>query len=224
MRLIPILISAGSLLAQSNGVPPRPNASDYQIHETTRAAVLAASVVPAKQIEKMFSSDIAKQYVVLEVAVYPQNAQTLDVDWFDFGLKIGDTVAYVEKPRDVATPWPEKNKIPDKPVTVVTEAGVVYGRSSDPVNGRRSEWGTYEGVGVTNDPRATPPPQPKQSPDPQMIEQRIRETMLPVGPASKAVAGYLFFPQYNLRRHKGDAMQLQWSKNDASAILRLPSK
>jgi hypothetical protein len=223
MRMFCLIASAGLLaFAADTGVPPRASASDYQAHQTTPSAVLAASIVPAKQIEKMFSADIAKQYIVVEVAIYPQNSQPFDVDWFDFGLKVGDTVAYVEKPRDVATPWPEKNKIPDKPVTVVTEAGVVYGRSSDPVNGRRSGWGTYEGVGVTNDPRAASPPQPRQGPDPQAVEQRVQQTMLPEGAATAPVAGYLFFPQYNLRKAKGAEKQLQWSHQGGSAVLRLP--
>ena len=225
MRLIPLWLSMVLVAFAGNGVPPRASASDYQVRQSTRNAILAASIVPSKQVEKMFSADIAKQYIVLEVGVYPQNAQAFDVDWFDFGLKIGDTVAYVEKPRDVATPWPEKKTTPDKPVTVVTDAGVVYSRSSDPVYGKRSGWGTYEGVGVTNDPRAAQPPgPPRQGPDPQMVEQRVLDMMLPEGAATNPVAGYLFFPQYNLRKAKSGEKQLQWSKNDASAVLRLPTK
>jgi hypothetical protein len=226
VRLIPLILTV-SLLARAGdkGVPPRALPSDYQAHQSTRNATLAAAIVPARQIEKMFSADISRQYIVLEVAIYPRNGLTFDLDWFDFGLKIGDTVAHVEKPRDVATPWPEKNRVPDKPVTVITEAGVVYSRSSDPVYGRRSGWGTYEGAGVTNDPRAAnPPPPPRQGPDPQIVEQRVRETMLPEGQARTAVAGYLFFPQYKPKRHKSVAIELQWSRDDASANLRLPEK
>ncbi|HEY3835815.1 MAG TPA: hypothetical protein VGL72_04560 [Bryobacteraceae bacterium] len=224
MRLIPLLLSAALVAFAGNGVPPRASASDYQVHQATKNGILAASIIPSKQIEKMFSADIAKQYIVLEVALFPLNAQSFDVDWFDFGLKVGDTVAYVEKPRDVATPWPEKKTSPDKPVTVITDAGVVYSRSNDPVYGRRSGWGTYEGVGVTNDPRAAQPPMPRQGPDPQLVEQRVLDMMLPQGLADHPIAGYLFFPQYNLRKAKTGEKQLQWSKNDASAVLRLPAK
>jgi hypothetical protein len=220
MRLIPVLFAA-SLLADDVGIPPRPKPSDYPAHQDTKSATLAAIRVPARQIEKMFSPEIARQYVVIEVAVYPESS--FEVDWFDFALKIGDTVTHVEKPRDVATPWPEKSSNPDKAVSVITETGVVYSRTSDPVNGRRSGWGTYEGVGVTNDPRAaTPSPPPRQGPDPQIVEQRVREKSLPQGRTRNAVAGYLFFPQYT--KHKGSGMELQWSKDDASAVLRLPEK
>jgi hypothetical protein len=219
------LVFAFSVLAmgQDTGVPPRPKASDYPSHQDTKSATLAAAVMPAKQLERMFGSDIAKHYVVLEVAVYPQNGDSVDVGRLDFGLKSGDAVTYAEKPRDVATPWPEKDRIPDRPVTVVGETGVVYGRSSDPVNGKRSGWGVYEGVGVTNDPRAkNPPSPPRQGPDPLAIEQRVRETMLPEGKTTIAVAGYLFFPQYKSKRQKG--LELQWNKNGLTAVLLLPEK
>ena len=226
MRLIPVAITVSLLvMASDKGISPRMSASDYDARQSITEATLAAVIVPVRRVERLFSAKIARQYIVLEVAVYPQSGQTFDVDWFDFGLKLGDTVAHVEKPRDVATAWPEKNTVSDKPVTVISETGVVYGRTSDPVNGHRTVWGTYEGVGVTNDPRAaTSPPTHGQDADPQIIEQRVREKMLPAGRTGTAIAGYLFFPQFKRKRHKADFMELRWSKDSASAILRLPKK
>ena len=121
--------------------------------------------------------------------------------------------------------WPEKNRIPDKPVTVITGTGVVYGRTNDPVNGHRTVWGTYEDVGVTNDPRAAPSPQtPRQAADPQIVEQRVREKMLPEGRTGTAIAGYLFFPQLKRKGHQADVTEVQWSKNGTSTALRLPRR
>ena len=224
MRLIPVAITVSlCAMASDKGVSPRTSAADYDARQSVTEVTLAAAIVPARQIERLFSAEIARQFIVLEVAVYPQSGQTFDVDWFDFGLKIGATVAHVEKPRDVVTVWPEKNRVPDKPVTVTSETGVVYGRTSDPVNGHRTIWGTYEGVGVTNDPRAAPPAQtPRQGADPQIIEQRVREKMLPEGRTGSAIAGYLFFPQLKRKRHQADVAEFQWSKDNASATLRLP--
>jgi hypothetical protein len=224
MRLIAIAITVTLLvIASDKGISPRTSASDYDARQSITEATLAAATVPARQIERLFSAEIARQYIVLEVAVYPQSGQTFDVDWFDFGLKMDGTVAQIEKPRDVATVWPENNGNSNKPVTVVSETGIVYGRSSDPVNGHRAVVGTYEGVGVTNDPRAaTSPRTSRQDADPQIIEQRVREKMLPEGRTGTAIAGYLFFPQFKTKRHKADIMELLWSKDRASAILRLP--
>ena len=225
-RIVPHAFVACILVhAQGQGVPPRPSPSDYPVHQSAKDATLAAAIPPTKQIERMFSADIAKHYIVVEVAVYPQTGQAVNIEWLNFGLKIGDAMVYPEKPRDVATPWPDKSRVPDKGPTVITSTGVVYGRSSDPVNGKRTTWGTYEGVEVTNDPRAAPPPPPpNQGPDPQIVEQRVDETILPDGPANGAVAGYLFFPQYKVKRSKGSALELKWSRTDASVTLKLPDK
>jgi hypothetical protein len=215
-----VLVCAGD-----RGLTPRARASDYQANQTTKDATLAASIVPARQIEKMFTAEIARHYIALEVAVYPQDGKTVNLGLLDFGLKIGDSVTYAERPRDIAAPWPDKTTVPGGPVTVLTDTGVVYSRSSDPVNGKRSGWGVYEGVGVTNDPRAaTPPTPPRQDRDPQIVEERINEIMLPEGRTTAAVAGFLFFPQYKTKRHKGMALELQWSKDGTSAILRLVEK
>jgi hypothetical protein len=216
--LIP-LISGFVVLAGGQGVPPRADASDYDARQSLSDGTLAATVVPMKQVEKLFSSRIAKDFIVVELAVYPENGQTFVVDWFDFGLKNGDTVAHVERPREVAMAWPERGGDVGKPVTVTTETGVAYGRVSDSTGQHRSQVGSYESVGVTNDPRAASPP--RQGPDPQMVEARIREKMLPEGQAKTPVAGYLFFPQLKKRR-KGDVTELQWSKDRESAVLRLP--
>jgi hypothetical protein len=220
MRLICVLLIGGLLaIAGGQGVAPRASASDYDAHQGAGEAMLAASVLPPKQIEKLFSSRIAKDFFVIEVAVYPGNGRNFDVDWFDFGLKSGDTVAHVERPRDVAMAWPERaGGVGGKPVTVITDTGVAYGRVSDST-GHHSEVGTYENVGVTTDPRAAAPP--KQGPDPQVVEARVRDKMIPEGQTSAPVAGYLFFPQLK-KRHKGDMAELQWSKNRESAALRLP--
>jgi len=221
MRLIPLVITLSlTAIASDQGVPPRASASDYDAHENTTGATLAAAIVPERQIQKLFSAEISRQYLIVEVAVYPQSS-TFDVDWFDFGLKTGDTVAHVEKPHDVANAWEENRRTPDKPVTVTSETGVIYSRSNDPVYGRRTELGTYQGVGVTNDSRAAPPPPPRQDVDPRIIEQRIDEKMLPKGRTTTAVAGYLFFPRYKQKLKKGEATELHWSQAGASAVLHL---
>jgi hypothetical protein len=226
MRLLSILFALCLLVnAEDRGLPPRSGTADYPVHQGTKQAQLAAAVVPDKQIAGMFSAEIARRYVVLEVGIYPRNNQMFEVAWSDFTLKIGDAFVRVEKPRDVAAPWQEKSRIPDKPVTVISEAGLVFGRSTDPVNGKRSSVGTYESVAVTNDPRAAPaPPPPSQTRDPQAVERRVLETVLPEGPTRVPVAGYLFFPTDKLKRRKGDAIELRWSKDSDSAVLKVPAK
>jgi len=218
MRLGYVGLIALLAVAGDQGVAPRASASDYDARQSLSAGTLAASVIPAKQIEKLFSGRIAKDYVVIEVAVYPENGQNFDLDWFDFALKTGNSVAHVERPREVAMAWPERKGDAGKPVTVITDAGVAYGRASDSAGQHRSQVDTYERVDVTNDPRAASPPNP--GPDPQLVEAKIQQRALPQGLAKTPVAGYLFFPQLKKRR-KGDVAELQWSKDRESAMLRL---
>jgi hypothetical protein len=229
MRFIPMLFSITLAASGADrGVPPRPTPLDYPAQQTIADWTLAAAIVPVKQMERMFSSDIAKHYVVVETAVYPRDGRSgrsFEVDRFDFGLKSGDTVAHAEKPRDVATPWPERNRVPDGPVSVISDTGVIISRTSDPVNGSRTRVGTYEGVGVTNDPRArSPQPPNNQGPDPKIVEQRVAETALPEGPTNVAVAGYLFFPRDGLKRPKGPTFELQWTREGSAATLLLSLK
>src|SRR5437879_7617 len=140
MRNTCLVFGLAMVLCAQDGVPPRNKASDYSAHQQTKSATIAASRIAGSQVEKMFSPDVARQYVVIEVAIYPSDVFT--VDWNDFALKMGDTVVRVEKPRDIVTPWPEKQQPvdPNRP-KVITETGVIYQRTNDPVNGKRSGWG-----------------------------------------------------------------------------------
>src|SRR5579863_5602833 len=97
-----------ALAADDSGVHPRPKPTDYPVHENAKTDTLAAAIVPADQVRKMFSAEVAKGYLVVEVAIYPADGHSFDVDPLDFALKIGGQVIHPEKPRDVGIPWPEK--------------------------------------------------------------------------------------------------------------------
>src|SRR5262245_42817987 len=107
-----LLVLASFVAIARDGISPRPSAADYPARQSAKNATLAAAVVPAEQVRKMFSDDVAKQYTVVEVAVYPVNGDAVDVDALDFSLKSGNTIVHAEKPRDVAMPWPEKSSPP----------------------------------------------------------------------------------------------------------------
>jgi hypothetical protein len=226
MRLSPVFFGVALLAhASDQGLPPRPGPTDYPARTATDFAAFAAEVMPARLIERTFTSDIAKNYIVVEVAIYPQNGKTFEVDWLNFGLKAGGTVVRPEKPRDVAEPWQGNTRVPDKPVTVITDTGVTIAHTSDPVYGKRTSVGTYESVGVTNDPRAASSPTPRDpGPDPQIVEKRIAESMLPKGPSDVPIAGYLFFPKSNSKRKKSAAMELHWSRPGVDPVVRLEIK
>jgi hypothetical protein len=132
MQLITVLFTTALLAsAADRGLPPRARVSDYPAHQTTSIATLAAAIVPAHQVQGTFTADIARHYLVLEVAIYPQQGQRVNVDLLKFALKVGDAAVYPGKPGDVAIPW-TGNKIPgpNKPVTVVKRVPIPTGSNA----------------------------------------------------------------------------------------------
>jgi hypothetical protein len=220
-------------VASDSGVPPRRSASDYPVQQTVKTpgglAAVGAVIVPDDQVRKMFSSEISRDYIVVEVAMYPADSKSFEADRYDFGLKIsngskGDRVAHADAPSDVALPPYERRPDlggPESKVNVTQEAGVAVARTNDPYYGKRTSVGTYEGTSVSNGP---PPPsqQSGSGVDRHAIESKLRDKALPEGPTTRAVAGYLYFPA--AKKHKSDALELQYTKGDVELDLRLPAK
>jgi hypothetical protein len=68
---------------------PRLNSSDYPVHQDTKSATIAAELVAPGQVKKIFSNNFNKKYVVIEIAVYPRDGGAMNIDSFDFALKLG---------------------------------------------------------------------------------------------------------------------------------------
>jgi hypothetical protein len=219
---LPLILAASLAAADDTAVSPRPKPADYPVHESAKAAVIAASIVPPEQVKKIFSGDIAKQYVVVEVAVYPQDGKSMEVDLFDFELKAGEQIVRASEPRDFTTAWPSaKNpSIGNRGPNVTAETRVIVAHDTDPVTGRpRTGVGTYEGVAVSNYPRPDPPAQSTTNSKQSDVEDKIRQMALPEGPAKTPVAGYVYF---RYRAHKQDALTLNYSNDDGSVDLNFP--
>src|SRR5580700_4291035 len=91
-------LAAAQNPAANSGVPPRSAPADYPAHAAMKPATLAAAIVPSEKVKKIFAGDVSSHYVVVEVAVYPE--QRFDVDRFYFSLKIGDNISHAARPRD----------------------------------------------------------------------------------------------------------------------------
>jgi hypothetical protein len=205
--------------AADTGVPPRTASTDYPVHQRADAAVIAAAIIPANQVSKMLSPDIAKQYVVVEVAIYPGSGVPFDVQSSDFALRVGQRVGRSDRPNDVS-PWPEKrNPAGRPPVSVTTMAGVTSEHGDDPY-GRRQGVGTYTGVAVEAPGRIDPPPPPNPRYDPRVVYGKVQRFALAEGVTQVAIAGYLYFPQYE-KRKKSDDVELKFAKDAVSVNLPL---
>ena len=210
-----------SLAARADsGVPPRGSAKDYPVQGQADSSTIAAAIVPANQVSKMFSPDISKHYVVVEVAVYPEGNVPVNVQAADFALRVGQRVGRADHPMDIV-PWAERREAATRsPVDVTAEAGVIYERSDDPVYGRRQSVGTYTGVGVEEPGRANLPPPPDPRIDPRVVYDEVRRFALAEGAAKAPIAGYLYFPQYS-KRKKSDEIELKYAKDDVAVNMIL---
>ncbi len=106
MRAFLACVFATAMLARA-GVPPRDASTGYPAHGPADAATIAADVVPSNLVSKMLSSEISKDYIVVEVAIYPDNGVPFDVKLADFALRVGQRVSRTDQPIDV-WPWQER--------------------------------------------------------------------------------------------------------------------
>ena len=231
-----LLILAGSLLQAggADGIRPRPNSSDYPAHETVGGVTIAAAAIPPDQVRKLFATDLNKAgYLVFEVAIYPDQGKTIDLDSGDFLLKIGSdsTILRAASPQAIASVLRQKNSPPahnPHDVNVYPSAGVGYESGTyDPVTGRRTHgWYTEAGVGVGSSPPQDPnaPPPPGSSDRDQWITQRELEVKaLPAGKATQAVAGYLYFPKSGAK-NRNASYELDWYSDTVKASVSVPPR
>jgi hypothetical protein len=199
LTLLPALLA--------DGIHPRGRATDYPAHSTAQGVTLAAAVIPPDEVKKLFAGDLNRGgYVVVEVAIYPEGINDLEIAPIDFLLKIGEsnTVRAV-RGRAIAAVLDEKNAKYDRrgsPVGITdvsSTIGIESGGGYDPVTGQRRPGGVYTGTGVGvgagSGPGVGGGSRGPYPPDRGVMEQELEDRALPEGKITHAVAGYLYFPK-----------------------------
>ena len=175
----------------------------------------------------MFGADLNRAgYVLVEVAVYPEPGNRVELSLGDFTLRTessGSTVRPAASDVIAAAVYPDDSGkppgIPGK-VDVYTESTIGYSTGG---NGRRGGVYTGEGVGVgVGNPGGSPPPRgPSKDKERSLLEAALSEKGLPAGKTGHAVAGYLYFPQpASKARNRG--YRLTWSSSEGTIRLDLP--
>jgi hypothetical protein len=223
--LIALPISAqdsGQSRERHEGTATRVSAANYRSHAEKDGLSLGAEFLPKKQASKVFAADVNSCCLVVQVAVYPENGDTVDLSLFDFSLVEVKTDNSVrpESPTTVAARL-EQKKNPPRGVGVVTSGAVGYesGTYIDPVTGQPVHVrgvSTSAGVGVSN---GNSVPADIADHDREMIERELYEKGLPVGKVSVPVAGYLYFALPNAK--KNAKYQLVYSGHSEPLILPL---
>ena len=176
------------------GIAPRAEASAYPVHREQRQFSVGARLLSAKEVEQKFSTPLGKHYLVVEVGVFPADAQTVKLRPENFTLRVGseDQAFFPATPEDIAAHL--SPPYGSRPRYVYPSLGVGY-----------RGWGrgvsTGVGVGVGGYPRRGG----MAGGNRRVIENELRDKALPQGSLTRASAGYLYFPlsgkrakQYNL--------------------------
>jgi hypothetical protein len=225
--LVTMSLLGGNSLAQTSGVRPRPDANSYPAKGRVPTATFAAAVLSPAQIKASFGTDTYKGYIVLEVAVFPDDPrEALKLSPQDFTLQIGGLFLRPSAPATVALSIEEKNNpfhAPKvrSPVDVVTTSTIGYdsGGAYNPNTGKRQ--GTvYTATQVDVAPAGTLAhgPAPHKGRNFDDMEGELSAKALPETAVSRPVAGYLYFipPRkkatgiYDLQ-YAGDSGQTQLS-------------
>jgi len=127
--LLPALLFS----ADSSGVRPRVDRSQYAVAIFNQALAVAAELVPAEKVRKQFGAEVDSRYLVVEVGLFPKARDPLAIRRDDFILRISrtrDTIS-ASIPRTAV----ELSETP-KPVAMELEAKCLPETSTDkPVAG-----------------------------------------------------------------------------------------
>ena len=206
MRSIFAICISACLMFADNG-RPRGSANDYPVHATQTGVTVAAAVIAPAQVRKSFATDLnSGGYVVVEVALYPEPGNQVDLTAGDFMLGVVSETSSVRPvdARSIVGALERKNSPQQRTTDVAATVG--YESGTDPYTGRRVS-GVYTDVGVANAPQGTLGP-PVQSTDPWYMEQELQDRSLPDGKITQAVAGYLYFPK--IKKSKNGAYQITY--------------
>jgi len=203
------------------GTEPRAEASRYPASAQQGQLNIGAQLLTAEQIRRAFATELNRNYLVVEVAVFPGNGGSIDVSRSAFALRSagGDAASKPSNPRAVAAMTQQRSS-EGRDVTVYPQVGIGYesGRTYDPITGQERRGGgvyTSAGVGVGVGPRESA----QTEKDREVMELELTEKGLPEGSTHKPVAGYLYFPYPE--KKKSDAYQLECTLGGSKMVLPL---
>lgn len=202
---VAVLLFVSAALAGPKGTVPRSSAAQYPLHAQENGVSLGAKLLSREEARKTFVSDVNRCCMVVEIALYPDQASALNVSLNDFALRSKKAVSATKpsSPKIVAASIQQK-AAGDRDIAVYPSTGIGYesGTTYDPVTGaprRVSGVSTQVGVGVAVGGSSGPGVSDK---DRGVMETELTEKGLSEGSTTAAVAGYIYFPV--MPKKKGD--------------------
>ena len=194
MRAIPLLISCAALAFAQEGTTPKPKAEDYESHGQARNLAIGA-----EYMVHSFSGDgvtyIAKDYLVVEVALYPPKDQSLTVDSRAFSLRVnGGKRPILPVPASMVASvlqhgdWNMGPRLEGS--AGAGPADVIFGRPRPTrIPGEQEPTTTHPPRVPDADPPGGIAPEPRIT-----AEALVVKVALPGGDRRGAVSGFLYFP------------------------------
>jgi len=221
-------VCAGTLaMASSIGTVPRSTATQYPAHTVSDQVAIGAVKLNEQAVRKIFSSDLNRCCIVVELAIFPTKDHPAKISLGDFSLRIANTDTAVRPSgAKVVASSLQRKAGSDHNVTVSPQFGVGYesGTYNDPNNhgpynnGRQQRSSgvyTSSGVGVgigSNQSGST-------REDLVSMETELSEKGLPEGTATAPVAGHLYFP---ISKKKNVKYQIEYTMDGQKMTVALP--
>jgi hypothetical protein len=232
-RLYSLALISATVLAQTSGIRPRPDAGSYPAEGHVRGATIAAVALSAAQVKSAFGTDTYKGFIVMEVAVFPDPNTALKLSPEDFILNIGASGEFLRPsaPATVALSIDEKNNPShpprvQAPVDVITTATIGYDSAGayNPNTGKR-QGAVYAGTEVAVAPAGTmgrnpAPPSRNKGRSLDQMEAELSAKALPETAALRPLAGYLYFVPP--AKKAGGTYELDYSGDSGHVKLSVP--
>jgi hypothetical protein len=195
---------------------------------------VAAAVLSQDQVSKLFAGDLNKAgYMVVEVAVFPDSGNEVEVLSRDFLMRAGSEKETLRPVSSVtiAARQQQKNtpKVPPTPGNVSVYPTSTIGWETggyDPVTGRRRS-GVYTGggvgVGVGGQREPYPAPPGSTDADRNLMEQELFSKELPQGKTVEPVAGYLYFPKPSSSKARNGPLHITYYTEHERMELEVPA-
>jgi len=222
MRRVFALIFAvlvSSAVAESAPVvKPRAHATEYQAVGEHANATIGAAQLSSKQVRKSFVSNMRKDYIVVEIGVYPKTGFKLSPADFTLRASNMDKSILPADPNTMAFRINEKDE-QSTDVAIYTYEGINYSTGYDQYDrdygtSRHGGVSTTTGVAVEMKPNKRDPK--TSAADTKAMIAELTEKSLPEAEVSKPVAGYLYF---SVNNDKPATYQLEYRTSDGTNVL-----
>ena len=196
MRCFFLMCCAAAAFGQ--GTEPKAKPEDYDAHAQARIATIGAEFT-VHSFSRGEAAFIAKDYLVVEVAVFPPKGETLAVQIADFSLRLNSKkeVLQPQPPSMVAASL--KHPEWEQPSGPTVTVGGAAGNTGVVVGGPPRNPTPFPGSNPPGHQPTSPAPVPNDTragieKEPVNAGVVLAETVFPEGSHHAPVSGFLFFP------------------------------